>query len=303
MMLLEQTTGATPREPRTPIHFERAALRDGALVFTTPGGLDKALGEGGFFLEIPHDLDLAPAIRLSREFYRERGADSESNTYRGFRGREGVYFDREHFQTEHVLVDRPARVTNFPPALVATCDAMNDVALALLRNVLTHLRIPSELWHKVTGGAVDNRGTHWFASSHYRPERDQMGCAPHKDTGFMTVLYIDQEGLEASLGGEWVSIDPVPGHLVINFGASLEILTRLTSCPVRAILHRVRQTSTDPSREERFSFAAFVNPPATGWLYECHHDQTAKPYQSVEQFLAEFNAKTWNDRHDDFGIK
>lgn len=279
--------------------LQRARVQDRALIFEAGDGLAQALRDGCFALAIPADLDLGPGLTLAREFYRRSDdGDPATRAYRGFRDRGDVYFDREHFQTEHVLIDGPARRRHFAPALVAMCDRMNDLGLIVLRHVLAALEVPPALWTQVTGGAVDNAGTHWYASSHYRPERDQLGCAPHKDTGFVTILYIDREGLEASIDGAWIAIDPVPGHFIVNFGGALEILTGST---VRAILHRVRQTVPTPGVEDRFSFAAFVNPPATGMLYRCDASG-ATPYQRVEDFLVEFNKVTWNDRHDDFGI-
>jgi isopenicillin N synthase-like dioxygenase len=264
----------------------------------------RGLRDGCFFLEIPAALDVLSAIELCRQFYRDRDdRDPATRGYRAFRELAGIYFDREHFQTEHVLIDGPGRARHFPPELIATCDAMNDVAMRILRWVLATLGVPERDWDRATGGAAFNRGTHWFAASHYRPERDQLGCAPHKDTGFVTVLYMNQPGLEARFGDEWLAVDPVPGSFLINFGGSFEILTRDTARPVQAILHRVRRIERRAGVEDRFSFAAFTNPPADGILQRYDATGALVPHQGVSEFLAEFNQTTWNDRHDDFGIK
>jgi len=281
--------------------LQRAAVVDGRLRFDTPGGFAAALRDGCFLLAIPTTIDVAPGVRLCREFYRPATAGA-SEGYRGFRSLEGIYFDRAHFQTEHLLLDGPGRTRHFPPAVVEMCDRMNELALLVLRAALDELGVAEHLWSRVTGGAVDGMGTHWFAASHYRPERDQLGCAPHKDTGFVTILYIEQEGLEAAVDGGWVSLDPRPGFFVVNFGGSFELLTRPLDRPVKAILHRVRQCVPTPGVEDRFSFAAFANPPATGDLYQVDADGSASPVQRVEEFLREFNETTWHDRHDDFGI-
>jgi len=311
-----QVRGSSPGSGARRLQLERARIDDEALVFAGSAGLAKALGDGCFFLEIPGDLDLTPGITLARQFYlpqdaqdaqdaqaAQDGGDPATRAYRGFRERAGIYFDRAHFQTEHVLIDRAGRARHFAPELIAMCERMNELALFVLRRVLAALGIPIETWDLITGGAVNNHGTHWFASSHYRTELDLLGCAPHKDTGFVTVLYIEDEGLETWCDGDWTSIDPLPGHLVINFGGALEILTRHMRTPVRAIFHRVRQIPRVLGRPDRFSFAAFANPPAVGMLYTCNGDGAAKPYMTVEEFLVEFNKTTWNDRHDDFGIK
>ncbi|WOX15318.1 2OG-Fe(II) oxygenase family protein [Streptomyces sp. N50] len=275
---------------------------ESGLVFDTVGGLTRAVRDGCFLLAVPADLDLTPGVRLCREFYRPVGdGDPATAGYRGFRDRD-VYFDREHFQTEHILTDGPARTGRFPAELTGMTDHMHALALLVLRAVLTETGIAPDLWNRVTAGTVDGRGTHWFAASHYRPEREQPGCAPHQDTGFVTVLYIDQEGLEARVGDEWVSVDPVPGHFLVNFGAAFELLTSELPRPVTAVLHQVRRTRPSPGGEDRFSFAAFVNPPSAGELYRIRADGSAVPVQSVEEFLRDFNDRTWKDRHTDFGI-
>lgn len=281
--------------------LERAAIHDGRLEFRTEGGLGKALEDGLFRLAIPEELDLDPGIRFAQEFWTEP-AGTSTDQYRGFRSCPDVYFDRENFQTEHVLADRWARKRTFPSEVAALAEDMNVLALVVLRATLQRIGIDPSLWSTVTGGAVEDQGTHWFASNHYRPEREQPGCAPHRDTGFVTVLYIEDTGLEAAVENDWVPIEPTRGEFLVNFGGSLELLTERLATPVRAVLHRVRHTAPAPGAEHRFSFAAFINPPPSGDLYRMGTAGDAEPVQSVEEFLRDFNAKTWNDRHADFGI-
>lgn len=273
------------------------------LIFESDDAFERALDDGCFYLAIPEGIDLAPAVRLARNFYRFVGEGDPDPIWCNFRGREGIYFDREHYQTEHILADEAQRRTNFPaPALEAT-EAMTRLTQVCLRSVLARLGIAPTIWQQVTGGASHGMGTHWFAFSHYRSDRDQLGCAPHQDTGFLTILYIDQPGLEALTPVGWQSIDPVEGHFVVNFGASLEHLTATWRRPVHAILHRVRRCHPEPGREDRFSFAAFANPPASGEQFQIDASGAPVPTGSVEAFLREFNAKTWHDSHDEFGIQ
>jgi hypothetical protein len=299
---LPQAHAGAEKQRRT-LKLERAYIRGDELVFDTEGGSERALRDGCFLLQIPSDMHIEPGIRFSREFFLPATIDGEPRSYRGFKARPDVYFDREHFQTEHVLIDGPGRAQHFPLEVVNLCDQMNALGITILKNILHRIGLSPDLWGRATGESVNNRGTHWFASSHYRTERDLLGCAPHKDTGFITVLYIDQPGLEADVDREWVSIDAVPGYFVINFGGALEILTRRSAMPIRAILHRVRRIAPQPGVPDRISFAAFLNPPAEGWLHEAFADGTIHPFQRVDEFLAEFNKVTWNDRHDEFGIK
>lgn len=282
--------------------LERAQATAEGIAFERADGLPRALLDGCFLLRIPQELDLIPGIELCRQFYRSpQDGPEETRSYRGFRELEGIYFDREHFQTEHLLADGPARRRHFPPAVTAMADRMHGLAVHVLRTVLTHLGVPEDLWPTVSGNTVEGSGIRWFAANHYRPERAQLGCAPHKDTGFVTVLYIEQDGLEVRVDGGWTPIAPVPGYFVVNFGAAFELLTQPLATPVRAILHRVQHCA--PSDDaDRFSFAAFVNPPADGLLYQVHADGTATVARRSEEFLREFNEKTWSDQYEDFGI-
>lgn len=282
------------------LQLQRAEKREGDLFFDSPSGFTRALEDGCFLLKIPFGLDIGPGLRLAREFYHPADGLGFSGYADG--GDNGVYFDREHFQTEHILADKAARGRLFPQQLRTMCDEMDALALFVLRLTLRALSVPEALWSCLTSGAIEGRGAHWFACSHYRVERDQLGCAPHKDTGFVTILYIDQEGLEAEVEGDWLSIDPAPGYFVVNYGGAFELLTSGLPRPVRAIHHRVRKCCPQPAGEDRFSFAAFANPPATGDLHRIFDDHRVEVVQSVESFLEAFNKTTWNDRHDDFGI-
>ncbi|MFI8987016.1 2OG-Fe(II) oxygenase family protein [Streptomyces antimycoticus] len=283
--------------------LQRATVTDTGLRFDAADGLSRSLRDGCFLLAMPAGFDPGPGITLCREFHRAPGeGPTATRAYRGFKDVPGVYFDREYFQTEHLLIDGPGRIRHFPRGLLAMAEQMSALTLLVLRDAMTELGIAPALWSEITGGAVDGLGTHWFAANHYRPERAKLGCAPHKDTGFVTVLYNEEPGLEASVDGDWVPVDPVPGHFVVNFGGAFELLTAALDRPVQAILHQVRQCAPVPGAADRFSFAAFANPPATGDLYQVREDGSAAPVRSSEDFLREFNEQTWSDRHADFGI-
>ena len=283
----------------------RASIEDGRLVFAEAGAITSALRNGCFALRIPDGLDLSAGLRLAREFYRdaEGAEDEEAAAYRGLRANGDIYFDRDHFQTEHLLADQTQRKDLLPAAVNEMCEAMTGLGRIILREILAHAGVSRSLWDEVTDGAVSGGGVQWLAVSHYRPERDLPGAPAHKDTGFVTVLFCDQPGLEALIDGEWLAIDPVPGHFLINFGGSLEILTRRLPDRTAAVLHGVRQCSPTAGREDRFSFAAFLNPSASCDLFELSADgQTATAVVSVEAFLRNFNEETWKDGYADFGI-
>ena len=180
---------------------------------------------------------------------------------------------------------------------------MCTAARLVLREILATAQVAPTHWDRATDQCSADGGVEWFAASHYRAERAVDGAPAHKDTGFVTVLYFEQPGLEAWNDGEWVDVLPVAGHFIVNFGGALELLTKRLAVKVHAVLHRVRQCRRDDKvAEDRFSFAAFLNPSPDSQAFQL----TADGHQltscgSVEDFLREFNRATWSDRHVDFG--
>ena len=80
-----------------------ASLTGDTLVFENSGSLRSAIAQGLFLLRVPESINLEPGIKLCREFYLPA---TDFTNYGGFRLQTDIYFDREHFQTEHLLVDK-----------------------------------------------------------------------------------------------------------------------------------------------------------------------------------------------------
>ena len=253
-----------------------------------------------FLLKVPEGFDFEPGIKLCREFYLP---ETDQTDYRGYRAQPDIYFDREHFQTEHILVDRLRWAARLPAAVVHMALIMDALGQVIFQAALREMGVAEHLWQQLSGGAVTGQGAHWFAASHYRPELRLPGCAEHRDTGFVTLLYTRQPGLEAFVEGRWQSIAPRSGCFIVNFGACLETLSGRLPLPARAIEHRVRKGPALPKGEDRFSFATFINPPASGELYELQPHGELLRIMSVEAFLRHFNEFTWQDRHTTFGIE
>lgn len=281
-------------------HLYCASLVKGKLVFEKEGSLRSAIQQGVFLLKVPEGFDFEPGIKLCREFYLP---ETDQTDYRGYRAQPDIYFDREHFQTEHILVDRLRWAARLPAAVVHMALIMDALGQVIFQAALREMGVAEHLWQQLSGGAVTGQGAHWFAASHYRPELRLPGCAEHRDTGFVTLLYTRQPGLEAFVEGRWQSIAPRSGCFIVNFGACLETLSGRLPLPARAIEHRVRKGPALPKGEDRFSFATFINPPASGELYELQPHGELLRIMSVEAFLRHFNEFTWQDRHTTFGIE
>lgn len=280
---------------RLPVaQLERAQIVNGNLEFETSNGISHAVASGCFLVKAPEGFDPRPGERLCRNFFRQREGGHSDNPYRGFRELGTYCFDRQEFQVEQLRIERADRRLRFPDDANATCDALNAVSVTVLRSILRHVGCPEEDWMRVTGGASENDGTHWLVANYYHQRLGKLGCQVHRDTGFTTTVYLHSDGLEACIDHQWVAVRPEPGYLVVNFGMSLETLTRRLERPVKAILHRVALgDSNGPASAARISLAAFSNPPTEGFIYQYGSDGVAVPLKRVSDFLKSHDRATW----------
>ena len=56
-------------------------------------------------------------------------------------------------------------------------------------------------------------------------EKSEIRLREHVDTVPLTLLFINENGLEAEIGGRWYPIVSKCGYIVINIGKALEIMT------------------------------------------------------------------------------
>ncbi|MEV7826006.1 isopenicillin N synthase family dioxygenase [Microbacterium enclense] len=84
----------------------------------------------------------------------------------------------------------------------------------------------------------------------------QQGVGAHKDSGVLTLLWVEpgKGGLQVEREGEWVDAPPVPGAFVVNIG---ELLEYATQGYLRATNHRVISPRFP---DERISVPFFFNP-------------------------------------------
>ena len=82
----------------------------------------------------------------------------------------------------------------------------------------------------------------------------EFTCEEHTDTAFVTLLVtFSYPGLEIlQEDGQWMSVAPRPGSLVVNIG---DLLSRLTGGRFKSTYHRVRDTGI-----ERYSVPFFFEP-------------------------------------------
>ncbi|MCU1422070.1 MAG: 2-oxobutyrate oxidase [Microbacteriaceae bacterium] len=84
----------------------------------------------------------------------------------------------------------------------------------------------------------------------------RQGVGAHKDSGVLTLLYVEpgKGGLQVRYGDEWIDAPPVEGAFVVNIGETLEVAT---NGYLKATVHRVISPLIG---QDRISVPFFFNP-------------------------------------------
>lgn len=151
----------------------------------------------------------------------------------------------------------PQRPEGFRETFTELYDAFDRVGVQLLRAIAIDLGLP-ETWFDST---VDD-GNSVMRLLHYPPivgnEDGAIRAGAHEDINLITLLLGAQEaGLELlGRNGEWLSIAPPEGAMVVNIG---DMLQRLTNHVLPSTTHRVRNPSGERARYSRYSMPFFVH--------------------------------------------
>lgn len=198
----------------------------------------QAMKDGCFYLGIPELLknNIPFTVQYAEEL-RKRDAYIKRD--------ETQYASFATFDYEWKLV--------FPSKTLELANSMNEIAIEVLKKTLSHLSVPEDLWKDITG-MIDNKCLAAFAINHYKPSKNKIGLMPHKDLGWITVLFINKLGLEkCNEDGSWEDIPPKEGYFVVHFGQAFEILVGSVN-KLKACIHRVRHVE-----EERISFGTHLH--------------------------------------------
>lgn len=237
--------------------IEIASVADGALAFDGGGrAFDRALSEGVFFLRIPSWIAVTGGDACAQGFF--RGPEDPQYGQLRMLGPERfpdplLGFHERSNQIEQFLLERRFWLEGYPLDVVALGEDLTLLSRYVVRSVLDHVGLPDQLWHRATGGCSDAEGSYHLTFNHYRPTVDEVGLSSHKDDGFVTLLRATDPGLEINRHGRWESVDPDPGHFIVNFGLAMQLLTCRCSHPVEAIMHRVARQQRDRTTFGHFS--------------------------------------------------
>ncbi|KQJ99390.1 protein DMR6-LIKE OXYGENASE 1 [Brachypodium distachyon] len=227
--------------------------------------LDAACREHGFFHVTNHGVSVEDMLDVSRRFFfdlpfSERSklmsADVRAPVRYGTsfnQARDAVLCWRDFLK----LDCRPSSSSSWPAA-PADLRAVAGAYAAECRRVAAELVAAAMEALGIAGSELlteKEEGSQMLTVNCYpecpEPEKT-LGMPPHSDYGLLTlVLQDDVAGLQVMRrGGEWLTVDPLPGSFVVNVGDHFEIYS---NGRYKSVLHRVRVNSARP----RISVASF----------------------------------------------
>ena len=149
-------------------------------------------------------------------------------------------------------------VPGFDVATYGLFTALDDFGRQLLRAVALHLGL-SEDWFETKV----NVGNSILRLLYYPPQMSPppegtVRAGAHEDINVITLLLgAEEAGLQAKhRSGEWLSVNPPEGALVINCG---DMLQRLTAGVLPSTTHRVLNPSPERAKFPRYSYPYFLH--------------------------------------------
>ena len=196
------------------------------------------------------------------------------------------YVCQANQQAELLLLEKEDW-NHYPPKTVALAEGMHEIAVSVLLHVLHALDIPPELYYTITGGLTDFEGINFFKIARYDATKNFPGFPWHKDVRWITVLFINQEGLQGKVKGQVIDVHPREGYFIINLGVFFEAFINDPDT-LKAFEHHVQQVYTD-----RVSFGIFCSGdyPSQGFYQLNGDDVCWKHRQELIAFLPD-NKKT-----------
>ena len=147
----------------------------------------------------------------------------------------------------------PAGLPGFREAVVAYCEALERLGMALLPVYARALDLPADFFDRPF-----REPQYTLRMSHYPPqpvvEANEFGLAPHTDTSFMTMLAQNRiPGLAIRLpSGRWIDAPALPEAFLVNGG---DMLRRWTNERFLATPHRV----VNRSGRDRYAIPFFFD--------------------------------------------
>lgn len=211
-------------------------------------------------------------------------AQSLNSSYEGKPG-----YSAEKKQQIETLFLEQKDWSNYPEETAQLAKHMAEIGQSIVRNVLKALEVDPALHETLTGGLSCGYGKNFFKVARYDAAKNLPGFLWHKDIRFVTVLFINQEGLQGRIHNAIFDIKPLDGYFIINLGAFFEALFN-DKTKLSALVHQVQQVT-----KNRVSFGAFCEGdfPNKGF-YQLHDgDVTWMQPGDIQAFLIEDKDKAF----------
>jgi len=159
-----------------------------------------------------------------------------------------------HFMADNVWIDG---IENFKESCIEMFDTFDRSGRRLLTAIARVLDLPSDYFEdKVQLGNSVLRVIHYPPMPPNPTESIRAGA--HEDINVITLLLgAEEPGLQVlTRQGEWLSVNPVPGSMVVNVG---DMLQRLTNGRLRSTSHRVINPVSERAQNARYSMPFFLH--------------------------------------------
>ena len=239
--------------------------------------LVRAAKMGFFFLEIPKEIE---SEMLSAETYASRFHLDPSLKSMQLEGVSG-YFDRKQFQVESLYLERRYWTSLLPKEINQLLVRLHLLALKILKETLFALGIKEKEHSLLTGEVIEGGGEIHFTCNHYRSAKDCIGLKGHRDFGQITLLFVNQEGLERKNRQKMDEGPSLSRIFVINFGRALETTINESNNLVAA-WHRVEKLAKD-----RISFGLFVDNAPNSKIHILKDNEAVSSGKTFSEYLKE----------------
>lgn len=245
--------------------------------------LCQAACHGFFYVEIPTNAQ--PLISAAKQFANTFYKDEHFKTIElpGYSG----YVNHDNVQAESFYCEGNLWQKVYPESVAQLAVYMKSFSERILQKVLSSVlpQLAIEQLNEATGGLYDGGGLYHLSFKHYRPEMKKIGLPPHRDFGYLTILFIEQKGLYAKINDVWHAIPPNPGHFIVNFGKALEILVNDPN-KLKASWHYVEQIAPAKHRGDRINFGLFGDSCLATPVYKVTKDNLLEVvYKSYKEYV------------------
>jgi isopenicillin N synthase-like dioxygenase len=191
-------------------------------------------------------------------------------------------------QCERLILEQKYWQTYLPQEIVTLNCKMYEIGIDILKKSLKACQVPEKDWGIASGNATEGKGMTFATFNHYNSSKQAEGLPAHRDFGQITVLFINQKGLQAKVNGEYLDVPNLDGHFIINFGRALETYINNPQ-QLTAAWHRVNQLAVD-----RISFGLFIDNKFDDPIYQ----RTADGNTIVEKTFGDYLKRLFAEAYD-----